>query len=161
MTDQINSSGNFKKVLTVLSLVSLLYILPAIILNKEQVFIDKDTFALSEFFLLCGFGILFLFIISSVIWKLNNARRSKVFTFRDMLTIIFGALCILLLFGEKVMLDEIGREYALGWETTGEWIILYLFLSIHLLYNIIVAFQVFNVRYIQVKKKQMKTISYD
>ncbi|MFC1563543.1 hypothetical protein ACFL6G_01345 [candidate division KSB1 bacterium] len=33
------------------------------------------------------------------------------------------------------MLDEIGREYLLGWETAGEWIILYVFLIIQLIYN--------------------------
>ena len=36
------------------------------------------------------------------------------------------------------MLDEIAREMRLGWETMGEWIILYGFFTTQLLYNIFI-----------------------
>ena len=39
---------------------------------------------------------------------------------------------------EKVMMDEIGREYLLGWEVLGEGIILNVFLTIQLLYNALI-----------------------
>jgi len=43
-----------------------------------------------------------------------------------------------MLIGEKVMLDEIGREMRIGWETLGEWIILYILFLIQLIYSIII-----------------------
>jgi hypothetical protein len=49
-----------------------------------------------------------------------------------------------LLVGEKAMVDEIGREYLLGWEVVGEWIILYVFLAIQLLYNIFILRRVYR-----------------
>jgi len=50
----------------------------------------------------------------------------------------FGLLCLLCFAAEKVLVDEIGREIALGWETTGEWIILYGLLAVQLVYHLIV-----------------------
>jgi hypothetical protein len=44
------------------------------------------------------------------------------------------------------MVDEIGREYLLGWEVVGEWIILYVFLAIQLLYNIVILRRVHRAR---------------
>ena len=46
-----------------------------------------------------------------------------------------------MLIGEKVMLDEIGREMRIGWETLGEWIILYILFLIQLIYSIIIIFK--------------------
>ena len=49
-----------------------------------------------------------------------------------------GVLCLVLLVGEKAMVDEIGREYGSPSGATGEWVILYVFLAIQLLYNILI-----------------------
>jgi hypothetical protein len=46
--------------------------------------------------------------------------------------------------GEKVMVVDIGREYLLGWEAIGEWIILYVFLATQLLYNAVILRQVYR-----------------
>jgi hypothetical protein len=48
------------------------------------------------------------------------------------------------LIGEKVMVDEIAREYRLGWEVTGEWIILYVLLAIQLGNSLAVMLQIFR-----------------
>ena len=58
------------------------------------------------------------------------------------MTLFLGMLCLILLLGEKTMADEIAREYRLGWDTLGEWIILYIMLSLQLLYNIIFFIQI-------------------
>jgi hypothetical protein len=41
------------------------------------------------------------------------------------------------------MRDEIGREYQLGWEVLGEWIILSTFLMNQLLYDLVILMQLF------------------
>jgi len=43
------------------------------------------------------------------------------------------------------MIDEIGREYLLGWEVLGEWIILYVFLTTQLIYNLVILLQLFRI----------------
>jgi len=56
-----------------------------------------------------------------------------------------GVLCMILLLGEKTMVDEIGREYLWGWKVTGEWIILYVFLAIQLLYNALIILKLYRI----------------
>jgi hypothetical protein len=48
--------------------------------------------------------------------------------------ILFGVACFVMLFAQKVMADEIGREIVLGWETLGETVILNLLIAIQLIY---------------------------
>jgi hypothetical protein len=36
------------------------------------------------------------------------------------------------------VVDEISREYRLGWEVLGEWIILYVLLKTQLVYNLVI-----------------------
>jgi hypothetical protein len=48
--------------------------------------------------------------------------------------VALGIACMILMAGAKVMVDEIGREAVLGWETTGEWIILYCCLTVQLVF---------------------------
>jgi hypothetical protein len=53
-----------------------------------------------------------------------------------------GILCMAALIGEKVMVDEIGREMRMGWEVSGEWIILYTLLSLQLIYSLYIGYTV-------------------
>ncbi len=52
---------------------------------------------------------------------------------------LWGLFCIVFLFGDKVMIDELGREYLPGGKLQGEWILLFLFLSLQLLYNLFIV----------------------
>jgi hypothetical protein len=58
------------------------------------------------------------------------------------LILLFGLFCVLTLFAGKVMADEIGREMLLGWETTGELIILNILFAIQLVYSLVILFKV-------------------
>ena len=49
---------------------------------------------------------------------------------------------MILLFGEKVMVDEIDREMLLGWESVGEWVILYILFFIQLFYSLLIIFKI-------------------
>ena len=77
-----------------------------------------------------------LFTITALGWLLYGARGRTRFTTREVIGIIWGALCLLFLIGEKVMIDEIAREWRMGWETAGEWIILYCFFTVQLGFNL-------------------------
>ena len=82
-----------------------------------------------------------LFDIVSLLWMLSGFRYLKDGFARSKALLLLWALCIISLFGAKVMADEIGREYLLGWEVTGEWIILYGFLTVQLIYNLLILFK--------------------
>lgn len=57
--------------------------------------------------------------------------------------IMFGVACIILLYGEKSMIDELGRQRPTGWDRTGEWVILYILLFIQLVYNTLILIRRF------------------
>jgi hypothetical protein len=82
-----------------------------------------------------GFGLVVIFNLVSIIWLFLNLKTSNRSLITRILILVLGFLCLLFLIGEKTMLDEIGRETLMGWETLGEWIILYIFLFVQLLYN--------------------------
>ena len=121
--------------LAIISAVFLIYIMLALVIYKEQIFIERGIISISEIIIGIGFGLILLFNIVSFLWLLRKFRKSDKVTIGEKITLALGSLCLLLLIGEKTMIDEIGREYLLGWETFGEWIILYVFLTIQLFYN--------------------------
>ncbi len=125
-------------ILSLLTSIFLIYIMLGILIFKEQVFIERETLSLSEIFLGLGFVSIFVFNIVSIIWFFRNPVSPVKSTVSKFFLIALGVLCLLLLIGEKTMADEIGRESLLGWETLGEWIILYIFLFIQLAYNSVI-----------------------
>ncbi|MBC8526373.1 MAG: hypothetical protein H8D22_05820 [Candidatus Cloacimonetes bacterium] len=125
-------------VLAIFSTVLLIFNMIGILISKEQIFTERDKILTGvEIIILFGFGLILLSNILSIIWLLLRFRHSEKITIREKVTLALGCLCLLLLIGDKTMIHEIGREYSLGWETLGEWIILYVFLAIQLLYNFI------------------------
>ena len=100
----------------------------AIPVYKEQVFLNRGTITPGgEMAILMGFLFVLAFNIVSLAWVAYLIRKSHVVRGGDVGVLALGALCVVLMFGEKVMVDEIGHEYLLGWEVVGEWIILYVF----------------------------------
>lgn len=136
MTNNKKTIYNPVSLLAIISAVFLIYIMLALVIYKEQIFIERGIISISEIIIGMGFGLILLFNIVSFLWLLRKFRKSNKVTIGKKITLALGGLCLLLLIGEKTMIDEIGREYLLGWETLGEWIILYVFLAIQLFYNI-------------------------
>jgi len=133
--------------LSIFSVIFLIYIILALIIYKEQVFIERGTISTEEIFIIIGFGLILIFNIGSfcqILWVSSKFGKMNI---SEKLTLLLGGFCLLLLFGEKTMADEIGREYLLGWETSGEWIILYVFLTIQLFYHLIIL-RIFRKQYI-------------
>lgn len=125
--------------LAILCTVLLAYNILAIQFYKKQVFIERGMITTGgEMGILVGFIVVLIFNIVSLLWVSSRRRQSQTTHKKDWMLLILGALCLILLVGDKVMVDEIGREYLLGWEVIGEWIILYVFLSIQLLYNFVI-----------------------
>ena len=121
--------------LTIISTFFLIYIMMALIIYREQIFLEREILSIPEIIIGIGFVLVLLFNIVSILWLVRKFRNFDKVTFGKKITLTLGGICLLLMLGEKTMIDEIGREYPLGWETLGEWIILYIFLTVQLFYN--------------------------
>ena len=123
----------------------LVYNMAALPIYKNHIFIERATITMGgEMVILIGFILVLIFNIASILWVLLHFRQDKEIHKKDIVVLALGVLCLFLLMGDKVMVDEIGRELLLGWEVKGEYIILYVFLVIQLLYNIIILRRVYR-----------------
>ena len=118
---------------------TLLLILSSILIpsSKDDIFILKEVFSFIEQLILIGFSCNLIFYSFSLYWLLNLKKQPANKSNLRLLLIVLGIISMILMIGEKSMIDEIGREYDLGWEVTGEWIILYGFISTQLFYHIL------------------------
>jgi hypothetical protein len=137
-------------VLAILCTGFLFFNMVALPIFKKQVFLERDTItAGGEMAIIIGFVLVLIFNIVSLLWVSLRIRKPQAIRKRDGWVLALGALCLILLLAEKVMADEIGREYLQGWEVVGEWIILYVFLAIQLLYNFVILRRVYRANPVQ------------
>jgi hypothetical protein len=136
--------GNSTAVLAILSIGFLAFNMVGIPVFREQVFYERGALSGVEIVMGIGFGLVLLFDVVSLLWVLFRLRQPRDGTSGDKATLVLGLLCLVLLIGEKTMIDEIGREYLLGWEVVGEWIILYIFFTVQLVYNLVILAQLFR-----------------
>lgn len=98
-------------VLAIFSTVLLIFNMIGILISKEQIFTEHDKILTGvEIIILFGFGLILLSNILSIIWLLLRFRHSEKITIREKVTLALGSLCLLLLIGDKTMIDEIGGE---------------------------------------------------
>lgn len=128
--------------LAILSALFMLVTIAATFLFKEQIFIERETISPIEVIILIGFIFILTFNITSIIFLVNKIKKDGNFVTTNFVLLLFGFFCIAMMLGEKTMLDEIGREMKLGWETTGEVIILTVLLSIQMIYSLLIFFKV-------------------
>lgn len=123
----------------------LLCIMAAIPLYKEQIFLERGIVNPGgETAILIGFIIVMLFTFVSVVWLSSRIRKHPESQKGDAGILALGVICLILVAGEKIIVDEISREYSMGWEAVGEWIVLYLILSIQLFYNLFILRRLYN-----------------
>ena len=123
----------------------LLYNMVAIPFFKEQIFLERSTITIGgELFVLIGFIHMAIFNVMSIFWIIYHNKKNQMFWKSRSAILTLGFLCLLLMAGEKVIVDEIGREYLLGWEVVGEWIILYIFLVIQLIYTLLILLRLYQ-----------------
>jgi len=125
----------------ILSTILLLFNIFTIPVYKEQIFYERQTLAIVEIVIISGFAFILFFDILSLFWISSRFRQNKKFTLGNIVTFFLGLFCLIMLVGEKVMLDEIGRELILGWETKGEWTILYILFVTQMIYNLVIFFK--------------------
>ena len=129
-------------VLAVLCTLMLVYNMVAMPIYKEQIFLERRIITTdAELFIMIGFLLLPIFNLMSLLWVLLSKRMSDLVRGG---TIALGVFCLMLMLGEKAMLDEIGHEYGYGLDVMGEWIALYVGLTIQLLYNGVILWQLYH-----------------
>ena len=98
----------------------LLYNMVAIPFFKEQIYLERSGITIGgELFVLIGFIHMAIFNVISIFWIIYYNKKKQMFWKNLSAILTLGLLCQFLLAGEKVMLDEIGREYLLGWRSSG------------------------------------------
>lgn len=136
MNRAINFTALTTMVLAVLATSALVFNMLAMQFHRNELFLGQGILNSVGIIALSGFIVILLFNVVSFLWLLNSYRRQ--FTLGKVVALVLGVLCMILLIVDKVMIDEIGRELRLAWETQGEWIILYGAMFIQLFYGLVV-----------------------
>jgi hypothetical protein len=126
---------------------------------QEEVFLRRNTISAVEVAMMIGFLFIFMFNIISITWLFVRRRRLESHKTGYSAMLGLGVLCVFLLFANKVIVDEIGRESLLGWETLGEWLILYGMLTIQLAYNLTFIVQLLRSRFPEAPAMSLKKIA--
>lgn len=124
--------------LGIASALGLLFILAVQPFHAEEIFVRRDTLTAVEWVMLVGFGLIVLFNVTSLAWLLGRSATGGDERTGDLLTALFGVVCVVLLAADKVMADEVAHEWGLEAGRPGEWFMLYTFLTVQLVYNVIV-----------------------
>ena len=118
--------------LGLLDMGSLAFIMVAMPLDAEAVFIHTETLSTAEMVMLLGFGIVLVFNLWSVAWLIRQAKAYEDGAFWSMAAM--GLFCLILMLAEKVMIDEVAHEWQPGGGLETEAVILYVLLLIQLVY---------------------------
>lgn len=130
--------NSFVRRLSWLSACFTIFIMIGLLIFKEDVFLYRGSISFSEILLALGFLVILIFDFASFTWIIRNRKVINSDRIKTTLLLLSGMFCLLLLPVDKVMIDEIGKEYLQYKEFIGEWVILYLSLSVQFLYNIFV-----------------------
>jgi hypothetical protein len=111
----------------------------AIPLNPHEIFWNRDTLAPIEAVILIGFAAVLLFDILVLAWAGTRLFSGRGGPWHRMV-LALSAIGLVLLAGDKVLLDEIAREQRLG-TAGGEWLVLYLCFAGQLALNLLILFR--------------------
>ncbi len=81
-----------------------------------------------------GFLYFFFYHISAALTLAFQFRLFKKADVLGILALCLGILSAISVFGDWAILGDIGKEYDVGWDTSSEWPILYIFQGIHFLF---------------------------
>jgi MFS family permease len=74
------------------------------------------------------------FHLASVLTLLLRSIQFRAVSWRVAALLVLGILSGILILADVTMLQEIGKQYAQGWHSTGEWIILFTSTTLHALF---------------------------
>jgi hypothetical protein len=147
--DALSLDQKAMRALALLSTGCLAFNFFAIAVFADELFGERAPLSGLGWMILAGFALVLIFNLSCIIWSayhLNTTGSSAAHVEHSHTRaqiapelFAFGIISTILMAGEKVMIDEIGRETILGWETAGEWIILCALLSAQLMYTLFTA----------------------
>ena len=133
--------------LAVVSALCLAFNMVTLVVLREEILLYREPLPVLGLVMLCGFCTVFAFCACYVIWSVWRLHGSASELLKPRLAdpampfepgmLAFAIFSMILMVGAKVMVDEIGRETPLGWETTGEWIILYCCLTVQLIFIVL------------------------
>jgi hypothetical protein len=121
-----------------LALLAVLYIIVIIFSQKDLIFDKHQNLHMVEIIMVLAYFLVIVFNIISLVWLIFQLSRYDGWPFKYTSVLILGLVCMVGLFGQKVMVDEIAREAQLGWETAGEWIILTFLLALQIVYTALI-----------------------
>jgi len=133
--------------LAVVSALCLAFNMVTLVVLREEIMLRREPLPALGLVMLCGFCTVFGFCACYVLWSMWRLHGSASEPLKPRLAdqampfepgmLAFAIVSMILMVGAKVMVDEIGRETLLGWETTGEWIILYCCLTVQLMFIVL------------------------
>ncbi|MBU1700862.1 MAG: hypothetical protein KJ970_12535 [Candidatus Eisenbacteria bacterium] len=132
------------------SIAGLLFNIAAIPIHKELVLSVHGHLSNTEILMIFGFFLVFVFNLVSILWLTSESNRTRDRGARRIFGILFGVLCLVLLYGDKVMIDEIARAWRAGAGIAGGLSLMYLFLLIQLAYNIFILLHMRRCRLLEV-----------
>jgi hypothetical protein len=129
------------RVLALIASGALIFIMVGLPFSFEEAFVTLGVLEGIEVLFLLAFLIVFLFLVTTIIKLVLQARGRAHFTTFEVSMLILGSFCLVGMAGQKVMLDEVAHELDAGLAWLGEFIILYLILALQLLYAVVLAFR--------------------
>jgi hypothetical protein len=84
---------------------------------------------------------LFLFMVHIIagVTLLLHLRYFKVIRPINIIMVLLGIASFLAVFSDWAMMGDISKEYEVGWDTSGEWPILYILLAIHAVFILLLT----------------------
>ncbi|MCG9480045.1 MAG: hypothetical protein K9H14_07555 [Actinomycetia bacterium] len=121
--------------------------LPVLAFGDINPILDQMQITAAIFFIL-----IFLFhwaAITYLVINLRFFRRESLF-----ISVLFflAILSMLMVMGDFALLSDIGKEYQQGWDTSGEWVILYISQALHLVFWVLLA--VWMAASVRIRKQQ-------
>ncbi|MBN1408292.1 MAG: hypothetical protein JW956_10905 [Calditrichaceae bacterium] len=128
-------------ILSIISFCSLVYILLRVNMNVvEAININQKSLDFFDIITIAGYLFITIFHLYGIIFIFTQFRYPSEFKWLRILILIIGISSLLALGVEKVMIDEIAKEYRSGFIDQGEFNILNYALTLNLLFNMMMIY---------------------
>jgi hypothetical protein len=112
-------------------------------------------------FIWIGYWVFILYHISAFLTYIFHLQWFRKINAFNIILLITGIFSFLVIFGDWAILGDIGKEYKEGWDTSGEWVILYIFLIFNAVFYILMFFFLFSTFRMMKLKTDLKPVKKD
>jgi len=136
MKKTVKISSRISMIMGIIAMAWLVYNAVVLVIARPLIVNLEPVDSLEPFVGIVWIGFLFFFFyhISAALTLAFQFRFFKKADVTSILALCLGILSSLAVFGDWAILGDIGKEYDMGWDTSGEWPILYIFQGIHFLF---------------------------